>query len=85
MVTLIEVSEREECVVVFHLPIGPLKTCSGLSRYRDVNPVPTNLLADDIATAPSGPVEQRFLRAGTLRELFLTSGSLCFCTERSQL
>ena len=27
-----------------------------LSRYRDVNPVPTNTIGDDIATAPSGPV-----------------------------
>ena len=36
-----------------HLPIGSLKTCSGLE------PVPrckTSPLADDITTAPSGPV-----------------------------
>ena len=26
------------------------------SRYRDANPVPTSPLADDITTAPSGPV-----------------------------
>ena len=26
------------------------------SRYRDANPAPTTPLADDIATAPSGPV-----------------------------
>ena len=26
-----------------------------ISRYRDANPVPTSLLADDLATVPSGP------------------------------
>ena len=34
-----------------HLPIGPLTT-----RYRYANPVLTSPLADDITTAPSGPV-----------------------------
>ena len=28
----------------------------GWSRYQDANPVPTSPLADDIPTAPSGPV-----------------------------
>ena len=28
----------------------------GWSRYLDANPVPTSPLADDITTAPSGPV-----------------------------
>ena len=37
------------------------KGCSGLTPihwipYRDVNPVPTNPLADDIATVLLGPV-----------------------------
>ena len=36
--------------MAIHLPIGPLKTRSGLE------PVPTSPLADDITTAPSGPV-----------------------------
>ena len=31
----------------------------GWSRYRDVNPVPTSPLADDITTASSGPVDRR--------------------------
>ena len=38
VVTLLEVSEKEEGIVAFHLPIGPLKTCS-------------SPLADDLATA----------------------------------
>ena len=38
------------------MAIGPVKTRSGLSRYRDANAAPTSPLADDIATAPSGPV-----------------------------
>ena len=36
--------------MALHLPIGPLKTRSGLE------PVPTSPLADDIVTAPSGSV-----------------------------
>ena len=31
----------------------------GWSRYRDVNPVPTSPLADDITTASSGSVDRR--------------------------
>ena len=31
----------------------------GWSWYRDVNPVPTSPLADDIATVPSRPVKFR--------------------------
>ena len=46
---MLEVSDKEEGVVALHLPMGPLKT-------RDANPVPTSPLADDIPTAPSGPV-----------------------------
>ena len=42
--------------MVMHLHIRPLKPALGWSRCRDANPVPTNLLADDLATAPSGPV-----------------------------
>ena len=42
--------------MAIHLPIGPLKTTLGWSRYQDTNPVPTSPLADDITTAPSGPV-----------------------------
>ena len=36
--------------MALHLPIG-------WSRYRDANPEHTSPLADDIATAPSGPVQ----------------------------
>ena len=54
--------------MAIHLPIGPLKTCSGLepgwSRYRDVNPVPTSSLADDITTALSGPVKTWYIGFG---------------------
>ena len=44
--------------MALHLPNGPLKTCSGtdMSQYGDVNPVPTNPLANAIATLPLGPV-----------------------------
>ena len=42
--------------MALHLPSAPLKTALCWSRYRDANPVPTSSLADDIATAPSGPV-----------------------------
>ena len=46
--------------MALHLPIGPLKQpAQGWSRYRDANPVPTSPLADDIATAPSGPVNRK--------------------------
>ena len=54
MVTLVEVSEREEGIVDLHLPIGPLKTSSGFELVPRCEP--TSPLADDIATAPSGPV-----------------------------
>ena len=43
----------EEGVVAIHLPIG---SSLGWSRYRDANPVSTSPLADNITTAPSGPV-----------------------------
>ena len=44
---------RENGVVALHLPIGSLKTYSVLVRKnRDANPIPTNPLADDLATAP---------------------------------
>ena len=36
---MLEVNESKEGVVALHLPIGPLKTRSGWSRYRDANPV----------------------------------------------
>ena len=53
VVTLFVVSEREESVVALHLPKLGLKTRSGLE------PVPISPLEDDIATAPSGPVQGR--------------------------
>ena len=53
---MLEANEREEGVVVLHLLIGSFKTALDWSRYRDANPVPTSPLADDITTAPSGPV-----------------------------
>ena len=43
------VSEKIEGVLVVYLPIESL----GLSRYRDVNPVPTNPLANVLSTVPS--------------------------------
>ena len=36
--------------------LGLKKTALGMSRYRDVNPVPTSPLANDLATVPLGPV-----------------------------
>ena len=44
--------------MAIHIPIGSLKKPLGWSRYRGANPVPISTLADDIATAPSGPVQQ---------------------------
>ena len=52
-----KISEKEEGVVVLYLPIVPLQTRSGWSRYQDANPVPTSPLADDIGTTPSGPLD----------------------------
>ena len=43
--------------MALHLPTRLLKS---LCWYRDVNPVPTNPLADDTATAPLGPVHQLY-------------------------
>ena len=43
VVTLLDVSEKEEGVVALHLHIGPFfffKPALGWSRYRDANPVP---------------------------------------------
>ena len=48
--------------MALHLPTGPLKPALGWSRYRDVNPIPTSPLANDIATAPSGLVCEVGLR-----------------------
>ena len=36
--------------MALHIPTGSLQTCSGLEL------VPTSPLADDVTTAPSGPV-----------------------------
>ena len=41
--------------MALHLPIGPLKTHSGLDSVPRCEPS-TSQLADDIATEPSGPV-----------------------------
>ena len=35
---MLEVSEREEGVVTLHVPIGPLKTCSGLEPEPKCEP-----------------------------------------------
>ena len=48
---------REEGVVAIHLPTGPLKTHSGLEPVPRYEPSTYQLLADDITTAPSGPVQ----------------------------
>ena len=39
VVTLLEISEKEEGVVALHLPTGPLKTCSGLEPIKIVQDV----------------------------------------------
>ena len=51
---MLDVSDRQEGVVAILLLNGLLKTCSGLEPLQDANPVPTSLLADDLATAPLG-------------------------------
>ena len=55
-ITLFEVSKKEEGLLALHLPIGHLKTRFGLDRCRGANTVPISPLADDIGTAPLGPV-----------------------------
>ena len=45
--------------MALRLPIGPLKT-------RDANPIPTSPLADDLATATSGPIPLRSVALNTL-------------------
>ena len=48
--------------MALHLPIESLKKPPlSWSRYRDENPVPTSPLADDVTTAPSGPVSSCLL------------------------
>ena len=55
VVTLLEVSDREEGVVALYVPIGPLKTLLW-SRYQDANPEPTSTFSDYLATVPLGSV-----------------------------
>ena len=47
--------------MALHLPIGPLNPTLCWSQYRDLNPVPTSQLANDIATVLSGPVPTSFI------------------------
>ena len=54
VVTLLEVRERDDGVVALHLPIGCLKTCSGLEPVRRCEP--STYQPNDQATAPSGPL-----------------------------
>ena len=49
--------------MAIHLPIGSLKTRSGLEPLPRMNPVPTSPLADDITTAPSGLVNRHLMCA----------------------
>ena len=54
---------------------GRLITRSAWSRCRDVNPVPTRPLADDITTAPSGLVLTIDIKSSTLYEIVAISRS----------
>ena len=47
--------------MVLHLPTGHLKPALGWSRYRNMKPVPTSPLVDNIATV---------IRAGSLNDDF---------------
>ena len=68
--------------MAIHLPIGPLKTRSGWSRYRDANPIPTSQLAHDITTAPSGPVQLNpFRHSIKPNESASHKRSICECSE----
>ena len=64
---------KEEGVMALHLPNEHLKPRSGLENIRDANSVPTSPLADNLATAPSGPVCSRIF-------MFLFISALCSCT-----
>ena len=45
--------------MALHVPIGHFKKPAlGWIRYREASPVLTSLLADDLATAPSRPVNR---------------------------
>ena len=58
--------------MAIHLPIGPLKSWS---LHRDANPVPTSPLADDVTTAPSGPVPKDSPRLSLKYQYSLTNSS----------
>ena len=73
---MLEVSEREEGVVALYRPIGPLKNCSGLE------PVPTSLLSDDIATAASGSVFQLAARDILYAPSHSTYHWVCYTSTR---
>ena len=55
--------------MALHLPTGPLKTCSGL----DVNSAHGSPLADDLATVPSGPVNNKKKEKRKKKRLSLTT------------
>ena len=40
---------------MWSLHTEPLKTCSGMEPFQNLNPVTISLLNDDLATAPSTP------------------------------
>ena len=71
-----------------HQSIGERrKPALGWSRYRDANPVPTSPLADEITTAPSGPVisllyiynaSWKQLRSCLKHPSSLSCGNVCF-------
>ena len=52
-----------------------------MSLYRDVNPVPTIPLADDLASAPSGPVCGRFAFTSLTNNFKLRNGSPNDCRK----
>ena len=56
VVTLLEVSEKEEGIVASYLPTGPLQTHSWLEPVPRCEPSTFQPLVNDIATAPLGLV-----------------------------
>ena len=65
VVTLLEVSEREEGVVALNLTIGPLKKTSGLEPVSRCEPSTYQSISRYLATAPSGRIV--FIRSGEVR------------------
>ena len=78
---MLEVSEREEGVVVLHLLIGPLKTRSRLELVPIGKPstlgLPTSRFNDDITTAPSGLMYHSYALNQSMHTFVIYTHTVC--------